>query len=97
MRTAAIDGVIGDVVRVQRAAVDFHMMIEQQSDQIGVTVAAIHRSAFAQRDILKLDMRRAALYGDIADQRAGTVAIDHQGARAGNAQNQRSVRLIDTA
>ena len=73
------------------------MMIEQQRYKIGVTVAAVERTALTQRDILKLDMGGAALYGDIADQRTGAVAIDHQGARAGNAQNQRSVRLIDTA
>ena len=56
MRSAAVNRIVGGVVGIQRAAVDLHMMIKQQRNQIGVAVAAVERAAFAQRDVLKVNV-----------------------------------------
>ena len=97
MRGAAVDGVIGHVVRIQRTAVHLHMMVHLQLDEIRVSVGAVQRSDFPQGYVLEADMRRAALDGDKAVQAAVGITVDNQLSRPGNALNLRSGRLVDFA
>jgi len=97
VRGAAVDGVIGHVVRIQRTAVHLHMMVHLQVDEIRVSVGAVQRSDFPQGYVLEADMRRAALDGDKAVQAAVGITVDNQFSRPGNTLNLRSGRLVDFA
>ena len=73
------------------------MVIHLQVDEIRIPVGTIQRSDFSQGQILKADVRRAALDRNIAVQAAVGITVNRQLARPGNTLNLRSGRLVNFA